>query len=106
MLVIQEIFGVNDYMRSVAGRLATAGHVTLTQAFKCAEITVTQPAQFLQLVWAALLGFLVFGEQPVVWTIIGGAIIVASATYIAHRETRDNKQPKPLSAKAATETGD
>lgn len=71
--------------------LATAGHVTLTQAFRSAEITVTQPAQFLQLVWATLLGLLVFGEQPVLWTWVGGAIIVASATYIAHRETLGKK---------------
>jgi len=76
--------------------LATAGHFTLTQAFRCAEITVTQPAQFLQLVWATLLGLLVFGEQPVVWTWVGGAIIVASATYIAHRETRQKNEPAPL----------
>jgi len=81
----------------VAG-LATAGHVTLTQAFRSAEITVTQPAQFLQLVWATLLGLLVFGEQPVLWTWIGGAIIVASATYIAHRETRGRKVPAPQPA--------
>jgi len=71
--------------------LATAGHVTLTQAFRSAEITVTQPAQFLQLIWATLLGLLVFGEQPVLWTWVGGAIIVASATYIAHRETLGKK---------------
>ena len=79
--------------------LATAGHFTLTQAFKCAEITVTQPAQFLQLIWATLLGLLVFGEQPVLWTWVGGAIIVASATYIAHRETRQKKEPAPLAAR-------
>ena len=78
--------------------LATAGHVTLVQAFRSAEITVTQPAQFLQLVWATLLGLLVFGEQPVLWTWVGGAIIVASATYIAHRETRENNASAPLAA--------
>lgn len=78
--------------------LATAGHVTLTQAFRSAEITVTQPAQFLQLIWATLLGLLVFGEQPVLWTWVGGAIIVASATYIAHRETLGKK------ARATAET--
>lgn len=69
--------------------LATAGHVTLVKAFESAEITVTQPAQFLQLVWATLLGLLVFGEQPIIWTWVGGAIIVGSATYIAHRESRN-----------------
>jgi len=84
--------------------LATAGHVTLTQAFRSADITVTQPAQFLQLVWATLLGLLVFGEQPVVWTWVGGAIIVASATYIAHRETRDKRALAPQPAAAAPET--
>ena len=78
--------------------LATAGHVTLTQAFRSADITVTQPVQFLQLVWATLLGLLVFGEQPVLWTWVGGAIIVASATYIAHRETRGEKAPTVLAA--------
>jgi drug/metabolite transporter (DMT)-like permease len=83
--------------------LATAGHVTLTQAFKSAEITVTQPAQFLQLVWATLLGLLVFGEQPEVWTWVGGAIIIASATYIAHRETSQKKAVMP--AEIATEAG-
>jgi drug/metabolite transporter (DMT)-like permease len=31
----------------------------------------------------------VFGEQPIIWTWVGGAIIVGSATYIAHRESRN-----------------
>ncbi len=83
--------------------LATAGHVTLTQAFRSAELTVTQPAQFLQLVWATLLGLLVFGEQPVLWTWVGGAVIVASATYIAHRETRGRKAPPPVEIAPQTE---
>jgi len=67
---------------------ATMGHITMVQAFRSAEITVTQPITFLQLVWASLLGFYLFGEVPDVFTWIGGAIIVASATYIAHREVR------------------
>jgi len=67
--------------------LATAGHYTLTQAYRYAEITVTQPVSFLQLVWATLLGFYVFGEAPDLWTWIGGAIIVASTSYIAYRES-------------------
>ena len=56
--------------------LATAGHLTMVKAFESAEITVTQPAQFLQLVWATLLGLIVFGEEPILWTWVGGAIIV------------------------------
>lgn len=74
---------------------ATAGHYTLTQAFRAADITVTQPVQFLQLVWATLLGLLIFGEQPEVWTWVGGGMIVASATFIAHREGRRRKAQTP-----------
>ena len=67
---------------------ATAGHVTLMQAFRAADLTVTQPIQFLQLVWATVLGLTLFGEQPEIWTWVGGGVIVASATYIARRESR------------------
>jgi drug/metabolite transporter (DMT)-like permease len=67
---------------------ATLGHISMVQAFRSTEITVTQPVTFLQLVWASILGFYLFGEVPDLFTWIGGAVIVASATYIAHREVR------------------
>ena len=76
----------------VAG-LATLGHLTMTQAFRLAEVTALQPITFLQLVWATILGFYVFGEEPDMWTWIGGGIIVVSARYIAHREARARKRP-------------
>jgi drug/metabolite transporter (DMT)-like permease len=66
--------------------LATLGHYTLTRAYQAAEITVTQPVSFLQLVWAALLGYYAFAETPDIWTVAGSIVIVGSATYIAHRE--------------------
>jgi drug/metabolite transporter (DMT)-like permease len=77
--------------------LATLGHYTLTRAFQAAPITVTQPFSFLQLVWATLLGFYAFSEEPDLWTWVGAGIIVGSATYIAHREIlrRGQADPKP-----------
>ena len=42
--------------------IATVGHYTMTLAFQCAPMTVTQPVTFLQLVWAATLGAVAFGE--------------------------------------------
>jgi drug/metabolite transporter (DMT)-like permease len=72
----------------VVAALATAGHMTLTQAFRSADMAVTQPIQFFQLVWAALLGLALFGEQPELWTWVGGGMIVASATWIARHESR------------------
>lgn len=65
---------------------ATAGHYTMTLAFQAAPLTVTQPVSFLQLVWAVLLGALVFGEAVDVWVIVGGGLILASVTFITWRE--------------------
>jgi drug/metabolite transporter (DMT)-like permease len=72
--------------------LATLGHYTLTRAFQAAELAVTQPVSFLQLIWASLLGFYVFGEEPDVWTWVGGGVVVASATYIAYRQARAQRR--------------
>ena len=66
---------------------ATGGHLAMTIAFRRAPVSATQPATFLQLIWSALLGLLIFGEELDAMVIIGGAIIVASASFIAWRET-------------------
>lgn len=65
---------------------ATAGHYTMTLAFAAAPLTVTQPITFLQLVWAAMLGYFAFGEAIDGWVMLGGAIIMASVSFITWRE--------------------
>lgn len=65
---------------------ATAGHFTMTMAFKAAPLTVTQPVTFLQLIWATLLGAVAFGEPADIFVIIGGAMIIAAISYITLRE--------------------
>ncbi|PRX35262.1 Threonine/homoserine efflux transporter RhtA [Meinhardsimonia xiamenensis] len=65
---------------------ATGGHYTMTLAFRAAPLSVTQPVTFLQLVWAALLGALVFGEPVDGWVIVGGALILGSVSFITWRE--------------------
>ncbi|MEM9044646.1 MAG: DMT family transporter [Pseudomonadota bacterium] len=79
---------------SLTAFFATAGHWTMTRAFACAPITVTQPAQFLQLVWAVILGMVMFGEALDPFVILGGGIVVASATYISHREAVAARQAR------------
>jgi len=67
---------------------ATTGHYTLTRAFRVAPLTVTQPVGFLQLVWAALMGIVIFDEALDPFVIAGAAVVVAAATYITHREAK------------------
>lgn len=71
--------------------LATVGHYTMTKAFHLAPLSVLQPVGFLQLLWAILFGAILFGESIDIFVIIGGAILVGSTTYIAHRESVANR---------------
>ncbi len=75
---------------------ATAGHYTMTLAFAAAPLTVTQPITFLQLVWAVLLGALVFDEPVDGWVIIGGLVIVGAISFISWREARARRRITPI----------
>jgi drug/metabolite transporter (DMT)-like permease len=66
----------------------------LTRAFASAPLTATQPYAFLQLVWAMLFGFLLFGEVPDVWVCTGGFIIVVAISYLTHREAVAAKEAR------------
>ncbi len=78
---------------------ATLGHFTLTSAYRCAPIATLQPMTYLQLVWATILGVALFSDTVDMFVILGGAILVLSTSYIAHRESQLAKKPlvdKPL----------
>jgi len=64
----------------------TVGHFILIKALELAPASVLQPFNYMMLVWAMLVGYFVFGDFPDLWTIGGGAVIVASGLYIIYRE--------------------
>ena len=72
--------------------LATTGHYCMTRAFKAAEVSAVQPFTFLQLVWATLLGLMLFDEHPDLWIALGGALIVTAASWMAHREVQSQRR--------------
>jgi drug/metabolite transporter (DMT)-like permease len=77
----------HDIMLGVfIGVASTAGQWIVVLAFRYADASVLAPFSYVQLLWVSILGFLVFGEVPDVWTVTGAAFIVASGLYTAHRE--------------------
>jgi drug/metabolite transporter (DMT)-like permease len=68
------------------GVASTAGQWIVVLAFRYADASVLAPFSYTQLVWVSSLGFLVFGELPDVWTVVGAVFIVSSGLYTAHRE--------------------
>lgn len=67
---------------------ATLGHYAMTRAFAAAPLTVTQPVTFLQLIWASLIGVMLFHEPLDGWVILGGGMMIGALTYITWREAR------------------
>jgi len=71
-----------------SGVIGTASHYCTTRALQTAELSATQTIKFLDLLYAATLGFLVFGDVPSIYTFLGGAVIFGATTWIARREMR------------------
>ncbi|MFC5496200.1 DMT family transporter [Caenimonas terrae] len=72
----------------LCGVLGSAGHYCLTRSFTVADISATQSVKFLDLVWAAALGWVMFSDLPSRSTLVGGAVIAGSTLWIARRESR------------------
>ena len=68
------------------GVASTAGQWIVVLAFRYADASVLAPFSYTQLLWVSILGFLIFGEVPDIWTVVGAVFIVSSGLYTAHRE--------------------
>ena len=75
----------------VCGILGSAGHYCLTRSFGIADISATQSVKFLDLLWSAALGWLIFSDTPSQSTLIGALVICASTLWIARRESRSRR---------------
>jgi drug/metabolite transporter (DMT)-like permease len=64
-----------------AGVLAALGHFMMIRALELAPASLLQPFNYSMLLWAALIGFVIFGETPDAPTFAGAALIVASGLY-------------------------
>jgi drug/metabolite transporter (DMT)-like permease len=91
--VWQPVSGVELAWLAGVAVLATLGHYTMTRAFRAAPLAATQPVVFLQILWASLLGALVFAEVVDAFVILGGALIVAAVSLNSWAEAR--REPLP-----------
>ena len=72
--------------------IASLGHFALIKGLQFAEAGAVQPFSYTLLVWATVLGVLVFGDVPDGWTVAGGAIVVGSGLYAWYRERRARRR--------------
>lgn len=75
------------------GALGGGGHYLLIRAHRLAPASTLAPFIYSQMIWTTALGFLVFGDVPHRWTILGGLVVISSGLYLLHREAVRKAEP-------------
>lgn len=77
-----------------AGILLPIGYNCIIMALRVGDISAVAPFRYTALVWAIVIGYLVFGEVPDAMMLIGAFVIVGSGMYALYRERiRDENRP-------------
>jgi drug/metabolite transporter (DMT)-like permease len=83
---------------SLIALLAVLGQTTMVRAYALAETSALLPYDFVRFMLIIAIGIIWFGERLDVYTLFGGAIILGSTLYLAHRERVAAHSQKPTSA--------
>jgi drug/metabolite transporter (DMT)-like permease len=81
------------------GTAGGVGQLLMTASLKAAPVSVVVPFDYVQLIWAVLLGWLIWDTHPLASTWAGAAVIIASGLYTIYREHRlgrDKPHPPAL----------
>lgn len=73
------------------GVTGAAAQLLMTRALQVAPVSVIAPFDYSQIIWAALLGWLIWSTLPGLNTALGAALIIVSGLYTAWREHRLHK---------------
>ncbi|MDO5703838.1 MAG: DMT family transporter [Paracoccus sp. (in: a-proteobacteria)] len=72
----------------LSGAFLTVGYITVIATMRVGEIGFVAPFRYVSLVVAIVLGLIVFGEWPDLWTWTGSALVVGAGVYTILRERR------------------
>jgi drug/metabolite transporter (DMT)-like permease len=70
----------------LSGLLGAGGHYCMIRAFERTAARVVAPFTYVELIWAMVIGFAVFGDIPDPLMVLGAAIVAGSGLYILYRE--------------------
>lgn len=85
LLVWTDPTGEQWFWLAALGLVSVTLQVTFNRSMRAADATIALPFNFTRLIWAALLGWLVFAELPDIWVWAGGAIIFGASIFLARR---------------------
>ncbi len=68
------------------GGFGGLGHFIFIHAYRLAPASTVTPFLYFQLLSMVGLGYLIFGDVPDHWTLLGSSVVIASGLYLVHRE--------------------
>lgn len=73
------------WLLSVLSVIGIIAHLLLVKALEYAPASVLQPFNYSLLVFATLIGLIVFAELPDIWTMVGSAVVIGSGLYVIYK---------------------
>ena len=79
---------MNLALLAVIAVVVFVGYQAVIKSMRTGEISFVAPFRYTSLVWALLVGILVFGEEPDAFMLLGAAIVIGSGLYSFYRESK------------------
>jgi drug/metabolite transporter (DMT)-like permease len=76
---------------ALIGTLSTLGQLAYVRAYAAADAVAVVPFDFSRLIFAALIGASLFGEEPDAWTWIGAAVIFGATLTVVRSKARQTR---------------
>lgn len=84
----QPVAWTDLHVFALAALFQGTAHFLMIETFRLAEAKVVAPFKYSTILWAVIIGYLIWGDLPDAWIISGGAVVVGSGLYILHRQRR------------------
>lgn len=84
--------GLHLALLIATGVLGGLSHLILIKAYDYAPASRLAPFSYTQLIWVATIGYVVFGDFPDTWSLVGIGILMASGLYTATNQRRSDRQ--------------
>jgi drug/metabolite transporter (DMT)-like permease len=85
---------------ALMGLFGAGAQLGITWSLRLAPVSVVLPMDYSSLIWAALIGYLIWDSWPVPATWIGAPLIIGSGLYIALRENRLAREAAQATARS------
>jgi len=66
--------------------LGGCGQILMTHCYRFADASILAPFDYVSIIWATVLGYLLFSEIPTSSVLIGGGIVMAAGVAVIWRE--------------------